>query len=181
MSTAPASAAHIDWAAVKAKMTTDETRADTDRARDAFSKRLSAADGVRSPAEIDWAAYKKALPELDVDALRADFDKAVATMPPVVYDESADKQAHEAKEASWNAFAAYCASRVQELQKLQAEQSTHKLHKWYRRRQLYSRCVLPLCSAIRPRAMLTHHCLIFPQLPWHVRDAPPQGARPVGR
>jgi hypothetical protein len=136
MSTSPA---NIDWAAVRAKMTTEETRADADRARDAFVKRLNAAESVRAAAPIDWASYKKALPELDVDAIKADFEKADATIPAVVYDESADRKAQEAKEASWNAFATYCSSRVVELQKLQVEQSANKLNQWYRRRQLYAR------------------------------------------
>lgn len=38
-STAAASPISIDWAAVKAKMMTDETRAEADRAREAFQKR----------------------------------------------------------------------------------------------------------------------------------------------
>lgn len=136
---APSSALSIDWAAVRAKMTTEETRADADRARDAFAKRLSAAEGAAAPAPVDWAAYKAALPELDVDALRAEYEKAAATLPATVYDDAADKKAHAAKEATFTAFAAFCASRVAELQALKAEQATHKLHKWYRRRQLYAR------------------------------------------
>ena len=129
----------VDWSAVRAKMMTDETRAEADRAKEAFQKRLSAAESVGTVQDIDWASYKKALPELDIDALRKDYEKFTSSIPAITYDEAADKAAHEAKEASWNGFANYCATRINELQTLQSEQSKHKLHPWYRRRQLYSR------------------------------------------
>jgi hypothetical protein len=80
-----------------------------------------------------------ALPELDIDSLKADFLKAEASAKPVTYDASADAAAHAAKEAGWTGFSNYCASRITELKALQAEQTKHKLHAWYRRRQLYSR------------------------------------------
>jgi hypothetical protein len=120
-------------------MMTDETRAEADRAREAFQKRLSSAEGVGSVQDIDWAGYKKALPEINIDALRQDYEKFASSIPSITYDEAADKAAHATKEASWNGFANYCAQRINELQSLQAEQSKHKLHPWYRRRQLYSR------------------------------------------
>lgn len=91
------------------------------------------------PGAIDWESYKKALPEINVDALRKEYDAVVKAIPAVTYDETADKAAHEVKEAAWNSFANYCATRVAELQSLQGEQAKHKLHKWYRRRQLYNR------------------------------------------
>jgi hypothetical protein len=52
-------AAEIDWSAVRAKMMTDETRADADRAKEAFQKRLSAATSVGQVAEVDWSYFKK--------------------------------------------------------------------------------------------------------------------------
>ncbi len=118
---------------------TDETRAEADRFREAFQKRLSAAENVGQAQDIDWAAYKRALPELDIDALRADYEAVVKATPAISYDEAADRAAHEAKETSWTGFANYCAIRIKELQGLQAEQSKHKLHRYYRRRTLYSR------------------------------------------
>jgi hypothetical protein len=121
-------------------MMTDETRAEADRAREAFQKRLSAAD-VGAPQEIDWARYTAALPELDVAAIKRDYEATVAATPAVAYDESADRAAHDVKEASWAGFASYCASRLKELDTLKATQAQHKLHPFYRRRQLYSRCV----------------------------------------
>jgi hypothetical protein len=127
-------------------MLTEETRAEADRAREAFQKRLSAAESVRPAAGIEWDAFAKALPELDVAALRENFASAVGGIPDVKYEEAADKAAHEVKESAWSGFASYCASRVKELETLAAEQSKHKLHRWYRRRQLYSRCV----GALRP-------------------------------
>jgi hypothetical protein len=120
-------------------MMTEETRAEADRAREVFQKRLSAAEGVGQPLDIDWAAYKKALPEINIDALRKDYETVVSSTPAIAYDAAADSAAHQAKEASWTGFANYCAQRIKELQALQAEQSKHKLHTWYRRRQLYSR------------------------------------------
>ena len=120
-------------------MLTEETRAAADRARDAFSKRLSAAEGVTAAAEIDWASYTKALPDLDVASLKDAFSKAVAAAPVTKYDGAADAKAHAAKEAAWTGFAAYCKTRVAEIDALAEEQSKHKLHRYYRRRQLYAR------------------------------------------
>ncbi len=134
-----ASAINVDWAGVRAKMMTEETRAEADRAKEAFGKRLSAAETVGQAQEIDWAAYKKALPEIDVDAIRRDFETVAKSTPAIAYDEAADRAAHAAKEASWSGFAAYCTARLKELDTLKAEQGAHKLHKWYRRRQLYQR------------------------------------------
>jgi hypothetical protein len=54
-------AAEIDWSAVRAKMMTDETRADADRAKEAFQKRLSAATSVGQVAEVDWSYFKKGM------------------------------------------------------------------------------------------------------------------------
>lgn len=133
------SAVTVDWSSVRAKMMTEETRAEADRAKDAFLKRLSAAEGVGEPQEIDWAAYKAKLPELDVDAIKASFEKQAKETKPVTYDESADAAAHAAKEAAFTGFSAYCAARVKDLVALAEEQSKNKLHRWYRRRQLYSR------------------------------------------
>ncbi len=99
----------------------------------------SAAEAVGQPGEIDWDSYKKALPEINIDALRKDYETVVKSIPAITYDEAADKAVHESKEAAWNSFANYCAARVAELQTLQNEQNKHKLHKWYRRRQLYAR------------------------------------------
>jgi hypothetical protein len=54
-------AAEIDWFAVRGKMMTDETRADADRAKEAFQKRLSAANSVGQVAEVDWSYFKKGM------------------------------------------------------------------------------------------------------------------------
>ena len=116
---------------------------EADRAKDVYSKRLSAAEGVRAAAEIDWAAYARALPEVNVAAIQAAYAKASSAIPEVKYEEAEDKKAHEAKEAAWVGFSNYCATRVTELNQLAAEQEKHKLHQHYRRRQLYSRCVPP--------------------------------------
>ena len=45
-----------------------------------------------------WAAYKAKLPELDVDAIKADYEKVLKSIPAIPYDASADKAAHETKE-----------------------------------------------------------------------------------
>jgi hypothetical protein len=120
-------------------MMSEETRVEADRARDVYQKRLSSAEGVRAAADIDWESYAKALPEVDVAAIKAGYLKAAAGIPEVKYDPAADLKAHEAKEAAWTGFSAYCASRVKELELLAGEQEKHKLHRFYRRRQLYSR------------------------------------------
>jgi hypothetical protein len=59
LSASSSNAAEIDWSAVRAKMMTDETRADADRAKEAFQKRLSAATSVGQVAEVDWSYFKK--------------------------------------------------------------------------------------------------------------------------
>jgi len=89
---------------------------------------------------------------VNVAAIQAAYAKAAAAIPEVTYDETADKKAHEAKEAAWVGFSNYCATRVTELEQLAAEQEKHKLHQHYRRRQLYSRCVRarPCCGASAP-------------------------------
>jgi hypothetical protein len=122
-------------------MRDEEARQESDRARDAFQKRLSSANDVRPAADVDWDSYAKALPELDVAAMRKAFEKAAGAMPVATYDEAADKAAHEAKENLWKGYAKYCAEHVAELEALAAEQEKHKLHKYYRFRQLYARCV----------------------------------------
>lgn len=122
-------------------MLTDETRNEADRAREMFQKRLAAAQGTRPAPEIEWDAFAKALPEVDVAGTRASYAKAAAALPRVTYDAAADVAAHTTKEAAWTGFASYCAARVTELDALAAEQSKHRLHQWYRRRQLFSRCV----------------------------------------
>jgi hypothetical protein len=122
-------------------MMSEETRTEADRAKDVYVKRLASAEGVRPAGEIDWAAYARALPEVDIAGFQAAYAKAAAAIPEVTYDETADKKAHEAKEAAWVGFSNYCATRVTELEQLAAEQEKHKLHQHYRRRQLYSRCV----------------------------------------
>lgn len=58
----------------------------------------SAARSVSEPSDIDWAHYKAKLPELDVDAIKADYEKVLKSIPDIPYDEKADKVAHEAKE-----------------------------------------------------------------------------------
>ena len=40
-------------------MMTDETRADADRAKEAFQKRLSAATSVGQIVDVDWTYFKK--------------------------------------------------------------------------------------------------------------------------
>ena len=63
----------------------------------------SAARSVGEPSELDWALYKSKLPELDVDAIKADYDTVLKSIPAIQYDEKADLSAHEAKEKVSNA------------------------------------------------------------------------------
>lgn len=81
-------------ALIRSKMTTDEGKVETDKARDAFQRRLAAAQAVGQPGEIDWAHYKAKLPDLNVDALKKDYEAFVAAIPAQTYDETADKAAH---------------------------------------------------------------------------------------
>jgi hypothetical protein len=126
-------------ALIRSRMLTEEGKAEADRARESFTRRLASAEAVSAPADIDWATYKAALPDLDVDAIKRDFEKVVSSMPSGTYDEAADKAAHDTKEAAWAGFAAFCASRVKELKELQTAQDEHRLHRWYRRRRVWQR------------------------------------------
>ena len=72
-------------------MLTDEGRVEADRARDAFNRRLAAANAVAAPSGIDFASYKARLPDVDVDAIKADYQKFIQAIPALTYDESADK------------------------------------------------------------------------------------------
>jgi hypothetical protein len=137
----PAAALNVDWSLIRSKMGTDAGKAEVDKAREAFGRRLAAAEGAAAPAEVDWARYARALPDVDVAALRRDYEAFAAAIPPITYDEAADKAAHEKSEASWAKFEEHCRAKVAELQALQAEQADHKLHRWSRRSRVWQRCV----------------------------------------
>jgi hypothetical protein len=167
----------IDWALIRSKMGTEAGKAEADSARDAFNRRLAAARGAAEPAEIDWAHYAKALPDIDVAKLRADYEKFVGAIPAITYDESEDKAAHEKGEAAWAGFETYCKTKVAELEQLQKEQQDHKLHRWYKRSRVWQRRVScgyttmsGCCSErCRPRC---YRRLLFPfsalQVSWSV-------------
>jgi len=76
---------------LRSKLQTDEGRAELDKAREAFQRRLSAATSASGPAEIDWAFYKARLGDLDVDALQRDFTAFLSAIPPQTYEEGKDK------------------------------------------------------------------------------------------
>lgn len=143
---AASSALNVDWSLIRSKMGTEAGKAEVDKAREAFGRRLAAAEGAAAPADIDWAHYAAALPDIDVAALRRDYEAFQAAIPPITYDEAADKAAHEKSEASWAKFEEHCRSKVAELQTLQAEQADHKLHRWYRRSRVWQRCVDVCCD-----------------------------------
>ena len=48
------------------------------------------AESVTRPGDIDWALYKAKLPDLDIDAVRRDYEAFVAAIPPISYDAAAD-------------------------------------------------------------------------------------------
>ena len=56
----------------------------------AASRSQTAAEAVSRPGEIDWALYKAKLPDLDVDALRRDYEAYVGAIPAISYDATAD-------------------------------------------------------------------------------------------
>lgn len=129
----------VDWDLLRRKMMTEEGKIETDKARDAFTRRVSAALAVPEAGEIDWAHYKAKLPEIDVDAIRRDYETMAKATPAITYDAAADKAAHEASEAEWTGFARYCESRIGELEKLQKEQEEYKLHRWFSRARVWQR------------------------------------------
>lgn len=124
---------------IRSKLNTEAGRAEADKARESFQRRLNAAQSAPSPAEIDWQHYSKALPDIDVAKLKADYEKLASSIPAIPYDESADKANHEKAEAAWTGFENYCKGKVAELKQLQKEQQDHKLHRWYKRARVWQR------------------------------------------
>lgn len=91
-------------------------KAAVDSAREAFERRVAAALAAPAPKDIDWAEASRALPDIDIAALRKDFERAVAATPALAYDGAADSAAHASAEAGWAGFEAYCKGRVAQLQ-----------------------------------------------------------------
>jgi len=120
-------------------MGTDEGKQQADKARDIFMRRLQTAQGASAPASIDWAHYAKALPDIDVAKLKADYEKFAAAIPAFTYDATVDKAKHEKDEAAWAGFEAHCRAKAASLEELQKEQLDHKLHRWYRRSRVWQR------------------------------------------
>lgn len=50
----------------------------------------AAAEAVTRPGDIDWAVYKAKLPDLDVDAIRRDYEAFVSAIPAIPYNATAD-------------------------------------------------------------------------------------------
>ena len=57
---------------------------------DIFLCKQAAAEAVTTPGEIDWAAYKAKLSDLDIDAVRRDYEAFVSAIPPIAYNAAAD-------------------------------------------------------------------------------------------
>jgi hypothetical protein len=94
---------------------------------------------VGAPPAINWDAYKEALPHLDVDAIRADYEAFLKTIPDVPYDAKADADKTQADAAVFDGISAYAEGRASELAELQAEQKDHKLHDYYTVARLFQR------------------------------------------
>ena len=88
---------------------------------------------------IDWDHYKAALPDIDIDALKAEYDSFIANVPDVPYDASADAAKAAKDRETFDGVAAYATSRMSELSELAAEQEDHRLHDYYTVARLFQR------------------------------------------
>lgn len=112
-------------------MVSDETRALVDEAQEAFRARVAAVTAVGSVPAIDWKRYKDALPGMNIDALRADYEAYVSKIPAIAYDAEKDKAKHQDEEDSFIQLSSYAKGRLVELKELAAEAEEHKLHDHY--------------------------------------------------
>lgn len=130
-SATPAASPSVDFAYIKANMVDADSKANVDRLEHAFQTRVTAARSAPSPASIDWEAWAKALPQVDVPALQAKFEAYMAAVPDITYDASQDADAAAASAAQWQGIADYAATRVQELEAIKEESEEHRLHDYY--------------------------------------------------
>jgi hypothetical protein len=121
----------VDFTFIKRNMVDEASRTNVDRLEEAFNARVTAARSAPSPATIDWDAWAKALPQVDVPALKAKFEAYMAALPDITYDASSDAAAAAASAAEWQGIADYAAKRVSELEAIQAESEEHRLHDYY--------------------------------------------------
>lgn len=98
-----------------------------------------AATSVTSVPGIDWDHYKQALPDVDIDALRQEYDSFIGCVPNVPYIAEADAAKAAADKATFEGVSAYAQSRTSELAELAAEQEDHKLHEYYTVARLFQR------------------------------------------
>lgn len=54
----------------------------------------SGARAVGDAASIDWEAYAEKLPSVDVDAIKAEYERVLGLVPEIKYDEAADLTEH---------------------------------------------------------------------------------------
>lgn len=98
-----------------------------------------AATATTSVPGIDWEAYAKALPDIDIEAVRADYEKFQDTVPDVPYDAAADAARAAADREVFEDVAAYASGRISELAETAIEQEDHKLHDHYTVARLFQR------------------------------------------
>ena len=98
-----------------------------------------AATATTSVPGIDWEAYAKALPDIDIEAVRADYEKFQASVPDVPYDAAADAARAAADREVFEDVAAYASGRISELAETAIEQEDHKLHDHYTVARLFQR------------------------------------------
>lgn len=129
----------VDFDYLRAKALSPAARAVINQKEADFNNRLKAVGSQEAPSPINWAHYKEALPEYDIDGLQAAFEKYMEGMPAIAYDEGADLATHGAEEASWQSFSDFAAARLEELAKLKADGEEHKLHEYYTLNRTFQR------------------------------------------
>lgn len=92
-----------------------------------------------SVEDIDWAAYAEALPEVNIDALKSDFESYLAAIPEITYNEGDDLAEHARVEETARGLQALSSARLEELAAAQAEADDHKLHEHYGTNDMYLR------------------------------------------
>ena len=129
----------VDFDYLRGKAMSDSARTTISQKQADFSKRMSAVQSAAGTPTIDWDHFKAALPEYDIEKLQGEFEKYLASVPEITYDEQADVAAHKAQEAQWESFAAFAGHRLEELAKLKAEAEDHKLHEYYTLNRTFQR------------------------------------------
>jgi hydrogenase maturation factor HypF (carbamoyltransferase family) len=129
----------VDFDYLRGKAMSDSARATISNKQAEFNKRVSAVKSAADTPTINWDHFKAALPEYNIEKLQVEFEKYLASIPAISYDEATDKAAHQHQESQWESFAAFAGDRLEELATLKTEAEDHKLHEYYTLNRTFQR------------------------------------------